>query len=283
MRILVTGASGKAGKWVVRDLVAAGHDVLATDLAPALPDCPAPFTRADLCDHGQALELLDGMDAVAHLANIPAPRLFTAAHTLETNSTMNGNVFLAAADRKVSRVVWASSETTLGLDFGPDNLPEYAPIDEGHFPHPTTTYSLSKVIGETAATHVSEWSGIPFAALRLSNVMDPEDYANFPSWQDDPRARMWNLWGYIDGRDSAAAFRAALENPLPEGACAAIVANDDTVMERASADLLAEVFPSVRLTREVGEHETLLANARAKELFGWQPTHSWRTELGRSV
>ncbi|MHA3702157.1 NAD-dependent epimerase/dehydratase family protein [Jatrophihabitans sp. YIM 134969] len=283
MRILVTGASGKAGKWVVRELVDAGHDVLATDLAPALPDCPAPFTRADLTDHGQALELLDGMDAVAHLANIPAPRLFASAHTLETNNAMNGNVFLAAADRKLQKVVWASSETTLGLDFGPDNLPEYAPIDEGHFPHPTTTYSLSKVVGETMATHVSEWSGIPFAGLRLSNVMDPEDYRLFPSYQDDATKRMWNLWGYIDGRDSAAAFRAALESDLPEGACAAIVANDDTVMERPSAELLAEVFPSVRLTREVGEHETLLANSRARELFGWTPTHSWRDEVGRRV
>lgn len=283
MRILVTGASGKAGKWVVRELVDAGHDVLATDIAPPRADCPAPFTRADLTDHGQALELLDGMDAVAHIANIPAPRLFPSAHTLETNNAMNGNVFLAAADRKVRKVVWASSETTLGLDYGPDNLPLYAPVDEAHFPRPTTTYSLSKVVGETMATHVAEWSGIPFAGLRLSNVMDPEDYAMFPGFQDDPRKRMWNLWGYIDARDSAAAFRAALEADLPDGACAAVVANDDTVMHRSSADLLAEVFPGVALTRDVGEHETLLANGRAKDLFGWAPTHSWRDELGVTV
>ena len=77
MRIVVTGASGKAGKWVVRDLVEAGHDVLATDVAPARDDCPAEFTRADLTDYGQAVAILDGADAVAHLANIPAPRLFT--------------------------------------------------------------------------------------------------------------------------------------------------------------------------------------------------------------
>ena len=284
MRILVTGASGKAGAWVVRELVDAGHDVLATDVAPARPDCPAPFTRADLTDHGQALELLDGMDAVAHLANIPAPRLFTAASTLATNNAMNGNVFLAAADRRVQRVVWASSETTLGLDF--DVPPRYAPVDEAHYPVPTTTYALSKVVGETMAEQVAGWSGIPFVALRLSNVIEPPDYARFPSYWGDARTRKWNLWGYIDARDSASAFRAALEADLPDGtpgAVSAIVANDETVMDRPSAELLHEVFPGVELTREIDTHETLLANRRAKELFGWAPTHSWRRELERAV
>lgn len=278
MRVVVTGASGKAGKWVVRDLVDAGHDVLATDIAPPLPDCPAPFTRADLTDYGQAVAILDGADAVAHLANIPAPRLFTAPHTLSTNNAMNGNVFLAAADRKLRRVVWASSETTLGLDF--EDPPRYAPLDEDHYPLPTTTYALSKVLAETMAEHVAQWSGIPFAALRLSNVIDPQDYQQFPSFWPDAQLRKWNLWGYIDARDGASAFRCALESETT-GAVSAIVANDDTVMDRPSVDLLAEMFPGVPVRRELAEHQTLLANDRAKQLFGWQPVHSWRQELNR--
>jgi nucleoside-diphosphate-sugar epimerase len=264
---------------VVADLFAAGHDVIATDVAPRLPDCPAPFTRADLTDYGQALALLDGVDAVAHLANIPAPGLFTPAYTLETNNAMNGNIFLAAADRKVQRVVWASSETTLGLDF--EDPPRYAPIDEAHYPLPTTTYALSKVVAETMAEQVCSWSGIPFAALRLSNVIEPQDYELFPSYWPDARTRKWNLWGYIDARDGAAAFRHALEAST-EGAVSAIVANDETVMDRPSAELLHEVFPGVALTREITTHQTLLANDRAKELFGWTPTHSWRTEIAMS-
>jgi nucleoside-diphosphate-sugar epimerase len=279
MRILVTGASGKAGKWVVRDLVDAGRDVVATDIAPALPDCPAPFLRADLTDYGQAVAVLDGFEAVAHLANIPAPDLFTPAHTLNTNNAMNSNVFLAAADRRLQRVVWASSETTLGLPF--DEPPRYAPVDEEHFPVPTSTYALSKVVAETMAEQVSSWSGIPFAALRLSNVIDPADYAQFPSYWPDANSRKWNLWGYIDARDAASAFRHALEADTT-GAVSAIVANDETVMDRPSADLLREVFPGVELTREIDTYQTLLANDRAKSLFGWSPTHSWRAELGKS-
>ena len=191
---------------------------------------------------------------------------------------MNSNVFLAAADRKLARVVWASSETTLGLDF--EDPPRYAPLDEDHYPLPTTTYALSKVLAETMAAHVSQWSGIPFAALRLSNVMDPEDYRHFPGYQDDAQLRRWNLWGYIDGRDAAAAFRRALESDTT-GAVSAIIANDDTVMDRPSRELLAEVYPDVPVTRELDSNQTLLANDRAKALFGWQPAHSWREEVGQ--
>ncbi|HEY2296418.1 MAG TPA: NAD(P)-dependent oxidoreductase [Jatrophihabitans sp.] len=278
MRVLVTGASGKAGKWVVRDLVDNGHDVLATDIAPNLPDCPAPFTRADLTDYGQAVDIMSGMDAIAHLANIPAPELFTPAHTINQNNAMNTNVFLAAADRKVDRVVWASSETTLGLPF--DIPPKYAPVDEDHYPFPTSTYSLSKVVAEAMAEQVSGWSGIPFVALRLSNVLDPEDYQAFPGYWPDAISRKWNMWGYIDARDAASAFRHALE-AATTGVDVAIIANDDTVMDRPSTELLAEVFPDVELRREVATYQTLLANDRAKELFGWQPMHSWRDEVGR--
>ena len=41
--------------------------------------------------------------------------------------------------------------------------------------------------------------------------MAPEDYQRFPAFQDDPHARKWNLWGYIDQRDVAQSCRLALE------------------------------------------------------------------------
>lgn len=274
MRIVVTGASGKAGKYVVRALVDAGHDVLATDIAPRLPDCPAPFVRADLADYGAAVEVLAGVDAVAHLANIPAPELFTAAHTLNTNNAMNSNVFLAAAQHRLRRVVWASSETTLGLPF--DEPPRYAPVDEAHYPVPTSTYALSKVVAEAMAEQVSGWSGIPFVALRLSNVIEPADYALFERYQHDPLLRKWNLWGYIDARDAGQAIRKALDVRTP-GYETFIIANADTVMSRSSASLAAEVFPDVPVTKELGEHETMLSIDKARRLLGYEPEFSWRS------
>jgi nucleoside-diphosphate-sugar epimerase len=280
-RIVVTGAAGQAGRAVTADLREHGYDVLATDTVVSGANRDAGMLRADLTDYGQAVEVLSepGVGAVVHLANIPAPGLSTPAVTFNANMAMNFNVFQAAAAVKLSRVVWASSETTLGLPF--DTPPRYAPVDEGHYPVPTSTYALSKVASETIAGHIAEWSGIPFVALRLSNIMAPEWYEEFPEFWDDATKRRWNLWGYIDQRDVAQACRRALEAPAAaiEGSPAFIIAAADTVMNRPSAQLLAEVYPQVKLTRDVGEHGTLLAIDRAREVLGFAPEHSWRDHV----
>ncbi len=278
-RICVTGASGQAGRAVVTDLRAHGYEVTATDVAVSRADREDGVLRADLTDYGQAVEALSQPDAVVHLANIPAPGLSTPAVTFNANITMNFNIFQAAAALKLSRVVWASSETTLGLPF--DVPPRYAPVDEDHYPVPTSTYALSKVASETIAGHLAEWSGIPYIGLRFSNIMAPGDYQEFPSFWPDPHARKWNLWGYIDERDVAASCRLALEAPADavKGNPAFIIAAADTVMNRPSAELLAEVFPGVPLTGDVGEFGTLLAIDRARQALGFDPAHSWRDHV----
>jgi len=278
-RIGVTGAGGKAGRAVVAGLRAHGYQVQATDVVVTRADREGGMLQADLTDYGQAVEALSQADAVVHLANIPAPGLSTPAVTFNSNITMNFNVFQAAAALKLERVVWASSETTLGLPF--DTPPRYAPVDEDHYPLPTSTYALSKVASETVAGHVAEWSGIPYIALRFSNIMAPEDYQRFPQFQHDPHQRRWNLWGYIDERDVAASCRLALEVPAEavRGNPAFIIAAADTVMPRPSAELLAAVYPGVRLTREVSEFGTLLAIDRAREVLGFDPAHSWRDHV----
>jgi nucleoside-diphosphate-sugar epimerase len=286
-RVCVTGATGKAGRAAVRELRARGYDVLATDSVVGPGEPRGAVLRADLTDYGQATEVLRGTDAVVHLANIPAPGLAAPAVTFNANITMNFNVFHAAAALGLSRVVWASSETTLGLPFGggPEQFPgmaglppRYAPVDEDHFPVPTTTYALSKVASETVAEQIARWSGIPFVGLRISNIMDPDEYQNFPSFWPDPQLRKWNLWGYVDVRDVAAACRFALEADVA-GSHNAIIAAADTVMNRPSRDVLAEVFPGVPMTREPAEFGTLLAIDRARELIGYEPRHSWRDHV----
>ena len=276
MRIVVTGGSGKAGRWVVRDLRARGHDVLNVDLQhDGSPH--GQCMLADLTDLGQAIELLAGADAVVHLAAIPAPELRAPGETFRVNTLSTYNVFSAAVTAGLGRVVYASSETVLGLPF--DTPPDYAPIDEAHGPRPESSYALSKVVGETLATQLARQSGIPFLGLRISNIMEPHDYARFPSWQDDAAMRRWNLWGYVDARDVAQAARRGLEADL-RGAEVVIVAAADTSMTRPSAELLSQEFPTVPLTRAVEGRETLLAIGRARELIGYAPDHAWQDEPG---
>jgi nucleoside-diphosphate-sugar epimerase len=285
-RICVTGATGKAGLAAVLHLREHGHEVVATDIALSGDDVAAGVMAADLTDYGQATEVLRGTDAVVHLANIPAPGRSTPAVTFHANVAMNFNIFHAAAALGLSTVVWASSETTLGLPFGhgPEQSPgapgelRYAPVDEDHFPYPSTTYALSKVTSETIAEQISRWSGIPFVGLRISNIMEPHDYRRFPSYWPDPHSRKWNLWGYVDVRDVAAACRLGLEADVT-GSQNVIIAAADTVMNRPSRDLLTEVFPSVPLNREIAEFGSLLAIDRAKQVIGYEPGHSWRDEI----
>jgi len=278
MKIVVTGGSGKAGRPVVRDLVEHGHEVLNVDLVPS-PDPVAPFLPADLTDLGQAvealraLELLPGVEAVVHLAAIPAGDRATPEVILRQNTSSTYNVFSAAALLGLRRVVWASSETTLGLPFA--TPPDYAPVDEAHFPRPESSYALSKVLGEQMAEQFSRWTGMPILGLRLSNVMERADYAQFAGWQDDPQARRWNLWSYVDESHVAQSVRLALEADV-RGAEAFVVAAADTVMRRPSRELLAEVFPGVPVRGDLPEHGTLLGIEKARRVLGYAPAFSWR-------
>jgi len=280
---------------VVNELREHGYEVAPTDLAATRDDLEAGALQADLTDYGQAREALEGAETVVHLANIPAPGLRTPSMTFTANVAMNFNVFHAAARLRLRRVVWASSETTLGVPFGIGSSetpfmeaeglpPRYAPVDEDHYPVPTMTYALSKVASETIAGQIANWSGIPFVALRFSNIMAPDDYQQFPSVWPDPHARKWNLWGYVDARDVATACRLALEAPTDAvaGSPSFVIAAADTVMDRPSSALLAEVFPDVPLTREVAEFGSLLASDRARQVIGYEPQHSWRDHVSAS-
>jgi nucleoside-diphosphate-sugar epimerase len=276
VRIVVTGGSGKGGAWVVRDLRERGHDVLNVDWRPD-GGASGSSLVADLTDLGQTSDALAGAEAVVHFAAIPAPGLRPDGETFRINALSTYNVFAASVAHAVRRVVWASSETVLGLPF--DIPPAFAPIDESIEPRPESSYSLSKLVGETMATQFARRSGIGFVGLRISNIMEPDDYAAFPSYWDDPHLRKWNLWGYVDARDVADAARLALDASI-DGAEVAIIAAADTVMTRPSAELMAEVFPTVPLRRRVEGRETLLNIGHARRLLGYAPNHRWADHVG---
>src|SRR5580700_8639210 len=282
MRIAVTGGSGKAGRAVVRDLLENGHDVLNVDRVPSpdsyAPDAPVPYLAADVTDFGQTLEALSGgetmpgIEAVVHLAAIPSPAHATPDQVFRTNITSTHTVFSAAARLGLRRVVWASSETTLGLPY--DRPPDYAPVDEAHL-YPETSYALSKVLGEEMARQFNRWSEVPIIGLRFSNIMVREDYERFPTFWDDPHLRKWNLWGYVDESHVTQSVRLALEADI-DGADNFIIAAADTVMKRPSRELMAEVYPGVPVADRVEGNDTLLDISKARATLGYKPEFSWR-------
>jgi nucleoside-diphosphate-sugar epimerase len=281
-RIAVTGGSGKLGRAVVAGLLADGYEVVNLDRV-ASADPRSPFVRVDLSDYGQTVAALLGVDdrydrihAVVHLAAIPAPGLTTNEATFGNNILSTYNVFAAARAARITSVVWASSETVLGLPFSAEAPPPYLPVDEEYRPRPNSSYSLAKTLEEEMAGQFCRWDPeLSMTGLRFSNVMEPADYAAFPGFDDDPLHRIWNLWGYIDARDGAQAVRLALSGARP-GVDVFIIAAADTVMSRPSAELAASMFPGVPVTRSLREHETLLGIDKARRVLGFEPAHSWR-------
>jgi UDP-glucose 4-epimerase len=286
LRIAVTGGSGKLGRTVVEVLRQAGHDVVNLDATGARGP---GVVRVDLTDFGQTIDALFGendpsagpdqatkpaFDGLVHLAAIPAPGILSDVATFHNNMLSTFNVFQAARRTGIRNIVYASSETTLGLPF--DVPPPYIPVDEEYPARPESMYSLVKHLEEQMAIELVRWDpALKVIALRFSNVMDPEDYAEFPDFDADATLRKWNLWGYIDGRDGAQAVLRALELDTT-GFDRFIIAAADTVMSRSNTELVAEVFPQVPVTRGLGEHDTLLSIEKARRVLGYSPQYSWR-------
>jgi len=277
--VIVTGGSGKAGRAVITELVSHGYDVTSIDFT--LPRDPGVrFSRVDLNDYGQAFAAFSSIDervanvtGIVHLAAIPAPGLAPNQTILATNLLTTYNVFEAARVLGIKNIVWASSETVLGLPFA--TPPPYVPVDEEYPGRPETAYSLSKHLGEEMARQFCRWDPtLKIIGLRYSNIMEPEDYARFASFQDDPTKRKWNLWAYIDVRDAAQATRLALESDI-KGAEVFIIANEDGVMETPNETLLDAVYPGVLRKGSFGPHETLLSIEKAKRLLGYRPKYGW--------
>ncbi|MEF2976287.1 NAD-dependent epimerase/dehydratase family protein [Subtercola sp. YIM 133946] len=278
MRIAVTGGSGKLGRTVVAYLREHGHEVFNLDVTG--PREPGTI-RVDFTNYGETVDALmgvndryDGLDALVHLAAIPAPGILSDVATFDNNMVSTFHVLQAARRAGITNIVVASSETVLGLPF--DTPPPYIPVDEQYPARPESVYSLTKHLEEQLAIELTRWDEeLKIISLRFSNVMYEEDYAEFPSFDADARARKWNLWGYIDSRDGAQAVLRALEWP-GAGYERFIIAAADTVMSRSNAELVAEVFPDTPVRGDLGEHTTLLSITKARTVLGYDPQHSWR-------
>lgn len=278
MRIVVTGSNGKLGREVFRGLVDAGHEVFGLDAVGVRAD---NFTRIDLTNYGSVVDAFSsvdnryaGVDAVVHLAAIPAGGYETDSATFFNNMNSTFNVFQAARRVGIKRIVYASSETLLGIPFDID--PPYLPVDEDYPSRPESMYSVVKHLEEELAAKLVRWDPeLSITGLRFSNVLDQTDYENQSRWEADPTLRIWNLWGYIDTRDGALAVLRALENGKP-GFETFIIANADSVLATPTAELASEYFPAVELKRPLEGNETLLSIDKARRLLKFEPQHSWR-------
>jgi nucleoside-diphosphate-sugar epimerase len=178
MNVLVTGGTGTVGRLTVARLVRDGHTVRVIGLDDCLEIDGAEYAQCDINDFGALRRQVKGMEGIVHLAAIPHPAGGSADRIFQVNCGGTFNVYQAAAEAGIKRVVCASSINALGFNFGvtPFRL-SYFPIDEAHETQTTDAYSLSKQITEDTAAYFWRRDGISGVCLRLPFVYDPDNAA----------------------------------------------------------------------------------------------------------
>ncbi len=290
-RIMFTGGSGKAGRHVVQYLVDHGYEVLNIDTKPL--DNPKVRTLiADITDSGQVFNALSSymgthefdpslrpqkVDAVVHFAAIPRIMIVPDNEVFRINAMGTYNVIEAATKLGIKKIIVASSETTYGVVFASEpREPDYFPLDEDYDVNPMDSYALSKIVNEKTARAFALRDGADIYALRIGNVIVPEDYTeNFPKWFADPGFRRKIAWSYIDARDLGQITRLAIEKD-GLGFQVFNAVNDDTSSNLTTAELLKRFYPSVPVRGELGEYETLLSNRKIREVLGFKEEQNWR-------
>lgn len=283
MRVLVTGGSGRIGTATVADLVAHGYSVVSADRrrGPSpLPD-GARFVEIDLGDVGQVAGAMEGCEAVIHLGAIPSPYSFPDEVVFNNNVRGTFAVFQAARLLGVKKVAFASSLSALGTAWAPEPFPPlYAPVDETHPLLNHDCYGLSKEVDERTAEMFHRLTGMQVAALRFCWVshMDEAKEAVERIKADPGHPQEWRvLWAYVDVRDAAASCRRAIEAD-GFGFAAFNITADDTLSDIPTEELLRTYTPSLEIRRSIPGTASAFSNQRAKDVLGWTPEHSWRTE-----
>ena len=294
--IIFTGGSGKAGRHVVQYLVEHGYNVLNLDTKPlANPKVRTLIT--DITDSGQVFNALTStlelhefapslrapkIDAVVHFAAIPRIMLVPDNEVFRINTMGTYNIIEAAEKLGIRKTIIASSETTYGLVFANEPRdPAYFPLDEDYPVNPMDSYALSKICNERTAHGFQQRTGADVYAIRIGNVIEPHEYADFPKFFADPGFRKRIAWSYIDARDLGEIIRLGIEK---DGLGFQIfnAAQNDCSSDLPTAELLKRFYPDVPVRGELGEYESLLSNRKTREMLGFEEKHNWRSALAAS-
>lgn len=289
-RILFTGGSGKAGKYVIAYLINQGHKVLNVDMTP-LNHPGVENLIADITDSGQmfnamssyaGLDELEGgngvpkFDAVIHFAAVPRILIKPDNETFRVNTIGTYNVIEAAVKLGIKKIIIASSETTYGICFSDGHTdPKVLPLEEDYDVDPMDSYGLSKVVNEKTARSFQRRSGFDIYALRIGNVIEPHEYAElFPHYFKNPEVRRRNAFCYIDARDLGQIVDLCIKKD-DLGFQIFNAGNDHNGAIIPSVELAEKFFPNVPITRKLGEHEALFSNRKIREILEFKEQHNW--------
>ena len=278
MRIVVTGGSGRAGRYIIPELLQHGHQVVNADIL-RIDDPGVEFFFTDLTNYGQTVSVLHGADAVIHMAAIPNNRLFTPQVVFSTNVTSTFNVLHAAEVLGIPKLVLASSVNAMGNSLNRYIVPPlYFPVDEEHPTRAEDPYSLTKWLGEQTADAFARRRKVQIASFRFHGLRE-DDYLRHLRQNPvtDPVHEVKSFWGYLHLKDCARACRMALESTW-EGHHGFFLNAADTILSIPTVEALDKCYPGVPLKEDLHDFTSPIDISQAKRVFIWEPEVSWRAE-----
>ncbi len=294
-RIIFTGGTGKAGRHMLPYLLEKGYSILNLDLKPF--DHPGINTLiTDITDSGQVFNALTthfgfggydegappkAPDAVVHFAAVPRVMIQPDNTTFAANTVGTYNVIEAAMKLGVRKVIVASSETTYGVCFAEGDKDYHSfPLEEDYDSDPMDSYGLSKVVNEKTARAFAMRYGADIYALRIGNVIEPHEYANFPGYLANPMSRKRNAWSYIDARDLGEIVHLCIrKDGLGYQVFNAV--NDTITADLPTEEFLKKYAPDTPIRRPMGPREAPLSNRKIREVLGFKEAHDWRNHVKR--
>jgi len=294
MKALVTGASGRLGPFVVKELADAGHElVLLSRRRPEAAD-RWPWVQGDITDFETCLRATDGgVEAIQHLAAQPGPtdhpdsRKPPSEGGLPFDTTMRSNIMgtyyllQAAVERQIGVFVMTGSNCALGhgMRISGSEFPfQYLPVDEAHPSDVEDSYSYSKLVGEELLASYTRAYGMRTYAVRAAGICPPDRRAKMAA--NAGPASQWNpwLWAWVGSEDVASAHRLLMERAdeiEPHGAyfCNA----GDTSAVEPTRELIERLKPDLLgLVRDLEGCGSLLSNRKLRETVGWEHRTCWR-------
>lgn len=299
-KVLVTGACGLMGSYVVAELTGKADIVGFDILAPRDPSTIGHFVQGDIEDFDAVRKAVAGCDAVVHVA--ARPNIWSGAghEIIRTNVTGTWNVLQAAEEGGAKRVVVTSSDSVVGYTVleGAMIPPQYLPIDNQHPLHPTDPYALSKALCEQTARAFVERGKLHVTVLRpvyvlypefecevIARAANPKDYRGPAAGGRQP-AGGGVMWHYVDPRDLARAFRLALEASEPKFGpffiCGPNILAPEPTIERLAEKMDGKRIPvKAPAVYDSAPFAPLYDLAGARDGLGFEARHDLREQLAR--
>ena len=288
MKVLLTGAAGRLGSATFAELVAAGHDVRATD-AQTRQGLPGRVRVLDLMNREAAYELVEDVEAVVHIANHPNAHVSNAQRVFNDNVTMNMNVFQAAVEVGVKRIIYASSvQATTGGRMhdngaGAKSVLPYLPLD-GEIPQcPGNHYALSKCVGEQQLQYFVRYRGLGSAvAIRFPMLMPRAWFGDWRTQHSDPKhlhrhTPLDEAFTWVSMEDGARLMAAVVKAELPGYRCY-FPAHPTPRVRLSVAELIQRFYSGIPLRKPLEQTRSLVDISRITAETGWTPVDDFTKE-----